>query len=595
MFALSMAPRFADNQFFFTKLLGNDNPHEVRVRAAVSAIRQFRHGEGVPWKVIMKSITVLEQDDCNDITADELAETLQSVRHYKKTPALLAAYRAKLEGRKSDACKLLSQHVSENPEDTKSRLELGVLAYRNGYWGKYHDHIRNLKEFPNNTHAADALESVESFLDFCSARSALPAESLIGSAMQSPASVFEHVLNAHARRDQRPRNGIAMIAPSLAGGGAERIAATIFRELSDNPEPVEMVLYEDFHDGGRDGLFYLPLTELSEEDIRQLDTNIDVEEPFGWLPPNLSRQSQAIYNYLLEARPRALYLTLDMPSMAGGFAGVLADVPVMLLHCHNMRPTELYGSEGSREGWARAYRALLARDEVRMITVCEAAARDYREWIGTRPEKVRVVRNGLDLRQLAARDGSFVSTLRANMGIGDDHVVGAAIRFEEVKRPDLWLRMARLVVAARNDVHFVLFGDGALLEKTIQSSREMGLYEKVHFAGHVDDLYRRLPLLDVFVLSSWSEGLPNVLLEAQAAGAFPIAFDVGGCAEAMIDGVTGLLVPEQSDRALADAVLGVLGDQKLREGAKMAGKEFVMREFSVQKMMAGLMDALDAT
>src|SRR5690606_8547008 len=253
------------------------------------------------------------------------------------------------------------------------------------------------------------------------------------------------------------------------------------------------------------------------------------------------------HDFLMWRRPHTLYLTLDMANLAGGFAGLLAGVPNIILHSHNQRPSDVYAGLGM-EGWAAAYQTLLERDEIRMIAVSQTVAEDYADWTDTRSDRIEIVRNGLDLQQLLRPDKPFLETFRSELGIPRKSlIVGTAFRFEEVKRPDLWLRMDGRVVKKRPDVHFVLFGEGALLERERLRCRDFGIEKQVHFTGHVNDLYHRLPLLDIFVLSSRSEGLPNVLLEAQAGGAIPVTFDVGGCREAMNDGVTGLLVREQSD------------------------------------------------
>lgn len=581
-YALSVAPIFASRQFFYNRLLSRETNLDIRRRAAASVLELAGNGTKIDYKILVKSAKILE-DSHEGVYVPRLLEQLGDGGRIE---ALALIYQAKLERRWDDAYKLLAQYVEDHPLDVKQRIELGLLAYRSGAWGERTTSILALSDYPEDEKASEAFATVRSFFQACSVSLTSSTDVDRRASLQSPGSVFQHVLAAQLPPQMENRDGIVMISPSLAGGGAERIAATICGDLSAQGKPVEMAIYEVGAKSGRDPLFYLPMTGLAREDVQVLDLSGPLREPFSWLPPNLSRKSQAIHDYLAIRRPHALYLTLDMANLAGGFAGLIAGVPNIILHCHNQRPSELYAGLGM-EGWAMAYRTLLERDEVRMIAVSETVAEDYRNWTGFRPGRIKVVRNGLDLHQLMLPEKPFLKAFKAELGIPTSAlVVGTAFRFEEVKRPDLWLKMAQCVILARQDVHFVLFGEGALLETTRLKCRDLGLEGRVHFTGHVSDLYRRLPLLDVFVLSSRSEGLPNVLLEAQAAGAIPVAFDVGGCGEAMVDGMTGILVRKQSDKALASAVLNALDDPQWRRAAKQAGRRFVRNQFSARRMLA---------
>lgn len=589
-----MAPVFASRQFFYRRLLSKDTDLDLRRQAAASALEMAKSGVKVDYKILVRSAKILAELSGEE-TGQQPLDYLDRIGPAGSKIALLAAFhQAKLERRWDDAYRILAQYVKEHPKDAKRRRELGLLAYRSGSWGARASAIRGLNDFRQDKKAQEAFAAVSSFFKACSVSFTSRADMGRRTNLQSPASVFRHVLTSCPPTHAGNREGVVMIAPSLAGGGAERIAATICGDLSARGKAVEMAIYDVDGKSGRDPLFYLPMTGLDREDIRVLDLTAPLREPFCWLPPNLSHKSQAIHDFLMWRRPHTLYLTLDMVNLAGGFAGLLAGVPNIILHSHNQRPSDVYAGLGM-EGWAAAYQALLERDEIRMIAVSQTVAEDYADWTDTRSDRIEIVRNGLDLQQLLRPDKPFLETFRSELGIPRKSlIVGTAFRFEEVKRPDLWLRMAGRVVKKRPDVHFVLFGEGALLERERLRCRDFGIEKQVHFTGHVNDLYHRLPLLDIFVLSSRSEGLPNVLLEAQAGGAIPVTFDVGGCREAMNDGVTGLLVREQSDEALARAVLKALNDPEWRRAATKAGRKFVRSHFSVNRMLSAFNRFLSA-
>jgi glycosyltransferase involved in cell wall biosynthesis len=121
---------------------------------------------------------------------------------------------------------------------------------------------------------------------------------------------------------------------------------------------------------------------------------------------------------------------------------------------------------------------------------------------------------------------------------------------------------------------------------------ELGLSDRVHFAGQVSNLHRLLPVLSLFVLSSRTEGLPNVLIEAQAAGVPCVCYDVGGISEAVDPEKTGLLVKEHTAAALAEAVLFALNNTTWRQTAVAGSPSYVRNKFSLDRMVDHLSDLI---
>ena len=130
------------------------------------------------------------------------------------------------------------------------------------------------------------------------------------------------------------------------------------------------------------------------------------------------------------------------------------------------------------------------------------------------------------------------------------------------------------------DVQFMLAGDGPLRSALEEQVRTLGLEDRVHFLGHRTDIRDLLTHCDVFVLPSLYEGLPLSILEAMAAGKPVIATQVGGTAEAVLAGETGLLVPPADSTALAAAIHSMLADRAFARRLGTAGRLRVEREFS---------------
>jgi len=137
-------------------------------------------------------------------------------------------------------------------------------------------------------------------------------------------------------------------------------------------------------------------------------------------------------------------------------------------------------------------------------------------------------------------------------------------RLSPEKGQDLFLEACQ--VAAQKDCKFVgvLVGEGPWENELRARAKALGLESRVRFAGHSQDVAQVYAASDVIVIPSRSEGLPNVLLEAMAAGKPVVATRVGGIPEVLSDGVNGRLVPPEDPVRLADAMAALLADRPLQ-------------------------------
>jgi glycosyltransferase involved in cell wall biosynthesis len=141
------------------------------------------------------------------------------------------------------------------------------------------------------------------------------------------------------------------------------------------------------------------------------------------------------------------------------------------------------------------------------------------------------------------------------------------------------LDAARGVLGKHPRTVFVVFGEGVERAKIERRIVQHGLNGKFILAGYRPDLDRLIPHFDLLVLPSYTEGLPNVVLEALAAGVPVVATSVGGTPEIVEHGVSGLLVPPGDDTALAAAISQMLNSAEHRKAMGSAGRERVTREF----------------
>ncbi len=213
-----------------------------------------------------------------------------------------------------------------------------------------------------------------------------------------------------------------------------------------------------------------------------------------------------------------------------------------------------------------------------------AAARNYRGWP---QDKIFAVHNGVadpgvwPDPQRRARARRRVAELVGN----DVFVVAWVGRMETVKAPET---AVHALASGGGDGALVMFGDGPLLPNVMALARSLGIERRVVFAGWREDVREWLWGCDLLVNSSETEGLPNAVLEAMAAGLPVAATDAGGTREAVEDGVTGFVTPVGDAAALGRRIAQLREHPALREGMGAAGAERVRREFTVATMTEGI-------
>ncbi len=148
--------------------------------------------------------------------------------------------------------------------------------------------------------------------------------------------------------------------------------------------------------------------------------------------------------------------------------------------------------------------------------------------------------------------------------------------------------------AERPDVRLTVVGDGPERAEAEATAQAAGIGDRVQFTGYQSSaqVAEWLSRADVFVLPSLAEGVPIVLMEAMAAGVPVVATNVGGTSELVVDGENGFLVPPTVTDALVSRIGQLLDDPELRGRLGRAGRETVVRDFSLERNTARLRDLL---
>lgn len=142
----------------------------------------------------------------------------------------------------------------------------------------------------------------------------------------------------------------------------------------------------------------------------------------------------------------------------------------------------------------------------------------------------------------------------------DGFTIGAIGRLSPEKGYDSLLEAVKEVAETNPEIRLVILGEGAERGVLEEQIKRLGLEQRVLMPGYVADARRNMSLFNVFVLSSLTEGLPIVILEAMQAGVPIVATRVGGVPDVLSGGAAGILVSSGDIRALADAIRKVLRD-----------------------------------
>jgi glycosyltransferase involved in cell wall biosynthesis len=283
---------------------------------------------------------------------------------------------------------------------------------------------------------------------------------------------------------------------------------------------------------------------------------------------------------LRQIKPDILHLVTIKPVLYGGIAARLAGVGAVVAAVTGLG--FIFSSDGAKAGILRFLAAQLYRMALKHSKLCV---------IFQNRDDAAVI------SRLAALTPESICLIRGS-GVNLDQYVFSPL--PSVIEPPIIVLAARLlqskgipefVVAARKlhgrgvKARFVFVGmpdagnPETVREDFIAAHVREGVVEHWGYREDIPEVFAQATLV---VLPSWREGMPKVLLEAAAAGRAVVTTDVPGCRDAIIPGVTGLLVPSRDADALADAIAQLLNDRERLQAMGKAGRELAEQEFDVR-------------
>ncbi|MEK7728637.1 MAG: glycosyltransferase family 4 protein, partial [candidate division KSB1 bacterium] len=202
-------------------------------------------------------------------------------------------------------------------------------------------------------------------------------------------------------------------------------------------------------------------------------------------------------------------------------------------------------------------------------------------------EKIQVIWNGINLAAYRRANLQSAAQFRARFATREQKLIGMVGRLREEKGNRYFIQAAREILQHMPDARFVLMGEGEERAQLERLTNELGVREKLHFAGFVNDVQAALHACDVVVIPSLREGFGLILAEAMAAERPIVATRVGGMIEMAQHEQQVLFVPPANSSALAQAALRLMQDQNLAARLASAAREH-SENFSIEKNVAAL-------
>ncbi len=220
----------------------------------------------------------------------------------------------------------------------------------------------------------------------------------------------------------------------------------------------------------------------------------------------------------------------------------------------------------------------------RVVAVGQAVRQALIDNEGISSARIAVIYNGVPLRD---HDGTADQrgSVRQELGLSDsDFLILTVARLDKIKDHATAIRTLARAVTACPQTRLVVVGDGAERDNIRQEIRRRGMERWIQMLGERHDVSRLLRATDAFLLTSVSEGIPVTIIEAMDAGLPVVATNVGGVAEVVEQGSTGLLAPAGGDEGLAEAILRLIRDPSLRREMGQAGRRRAEALFSEDRM-----------
>lgn len=362
----------------------------------------------------------------------------------------------------------------------------------------------------------------------------------------------------------QPKIKVLHLIKSLGRGGAEMLLPETLRLHDQNKF--------EFH-----YIYFLPWKDAMVDAIRSQGARVTC------LPANnnvqLIARAKAVAKYIREHQIALVHAHLPWAGIVARLVGRMTGIPIVYTE-HNKQERYHFATRWmnlATMNWLR-----------RVIAVSEDVEQSILKHKPRLRAPVQTVLNGVNTERFAP--GLFEpSGIRSALKIPEHaSVIGTIAVFRFQKRLDLWIDIAKRILAQKPDTHFVIVGDGPLKELLLAKQQEHGMIHNLHFVGVQVEVRPYLASFDLYMMSSIFEGLPIALLEAMASGCAVVSTDAGGIKEVIRNEVDGMVCSVDEPFRLVDFAVDLITNQEKRKTLSANGRVRVMESFSMVKMVKEL-------
>lgn len=324
--------------------------------------------------------------------------------------------------------------------------------------------------------------------------------------------------------------------------------------------------------------------EFIEYARRQGVRGFEIRERFWWLPGPLS-----YLGVVCQLRSLMKNEGVDLLHSHGFKADVLGRIAVMGTNVR-MVTTQHGFINNTKLSMLYNRLAVFASKRMDMVIAVSVKMRETLQSLGVPDKKLVVIHNAIVVADYPPRGRS--ERVLEHLGInGRAPVLGCVGRLSREKGQDVlceaFIRLSEKIPSAC----LLLIGSGP--EQVMLQEKYKRYTDRIIFVGHVKNVRDYLSVMDLHVLPSFTEGLPNVVLEAACMGIPTVATAVGGTPECVVDGETGILVPAGDPVQLAEAILRVTGDEEMRKKLGLNAARYVRQRFSFEHRVKKIISLYD--
>jgi len=409
-------------------------------------------------------------------------------------------------------------------------------------------------------------------------------------------------LDLNVTPDEIIKGKVLMHIGTLGPGGAERQLTYAASGIHARGKWKPTVLVDYLNN--ETNRFYLP--QLKNASVRAIENSFEHDDVIE------NQEDSELYSYFInnhrhtgfqnliykviayakiiqKEKPEIVHCWMDASNVMFGLAASIVGVPKIILSCRSAAPDNF---EIFQPYMKPGYKKLMARQDVIFLNNSHAGAIDYARWLKQPDNFQTVIHNGFEFPKITrAHNGK---TVRKRLGLTSDApVIGSIIRFSEEKRPRLMVDAIAKVIQKNPKAKGLIYGNGTMHTEIKEYVASLGLKNKILLPGYTKDAWKSLGAMDIFMLTSRMEGLPNVLVEAQIMGLPVVTTGKGGMNETYIEGETGITAGKETAASLAQACLEIISKPQRCEKMQINAKKQSIERFSIEHMVDLLHQSYD--